>query len=119
MKNADYIIDLGPLGGDRGGEIVAEGTPEEIALVEHSFTGQYLREALKDRLQSAQPARNGNGKRRAPQARGVRNDNDDPAPRAKNGRRNGERPSPQPKNGRGRNGTSPKQAAARKPAKAR
>ncbi len=46
IKNADHIIDLGPLGGDRGGEIVAEGTPEEIAAVESSFTGRYLRGKL-------------------------------------------------------------------------
>ncbi len=46
VKNADHIIDLGPLGGDRGGEIVAEGTPEEVAGVESSFTGQYLRRKL-------------------------------------------------------------------------
>jgi excinuclease ABC subunit A len=46
VKSADHIIDLGPLGGDRGGEIVAEGTPEEVTQVEHSFTGQYLRPVL-------------------------------------------------------------------------
>jgi excinuclease ABC subunit A len=46
VKSADHIIDLGPLGGVRGGEIVAEGTPEEVAGVEHSFTGQYLRNVL-------------------------------------------------------------------------
>jgi excinuclease ABC subunit A len=46
VKSADHIIDLGPLGGARGGEIVAEGTPEEVAQVEHSFTGQYLRDVL-------------------------------------------------------------------------
>jgi len=46
VKQADWIIDLGPLGGDRGGEIVAEGTPEEVAQVEASFTGQYLRRVL-------------------------------------------------------------------------
>jgi excinuclease ABC subunit A len=46
VKSADHIIDLGPLGGDRGGQIVAEGTPEEVAQVEHSFTGQYLRPVL-------------------------------------------------------------------------
>ena len=46
VKNADHIIDLGPLGGDRGGEIVAEGAPEEVAEVESSFTGQYLRRKL-------------------------------------------------------------------------
>jgi len=47
IKNADHIIDLGPEGGDAGGEIVAIGTPEEIALVEKSYTGQYLKNALK------------------------------------------------------------------------
>jgi excinuclease ABC subunit A len=49
IKQADHIIDLGPLGGDRGGEIVAEGTPEEVAEVEDSLTGRYLRGALKRR----------------------------------------------------------------------
>jgi excinuclease ABC subunit A len=47
IKNADHIIDLGPEGGDAGGEIVAIGTPEEIAAVEASYTGQYLKYALK------------------------------------------------------------------------
>jgi excinuclease ABC subunit A len=47
IKNADHIIDLGPEGGDAGGEIVAIGTPEEIALGEKSYTGQYLKNALK------------------------------------------------------------------------
>ncbi len=46
IKCADYIIDLGPGGGDRGGWVVATGTPEEIAEVEGSYTGQYLREKL-------------------------------------------------------------------------
>jgi excinuclease ABC subunit A len=46
VKSADHIIDLGPLGGARGGEIVAEGTPEEVAQAEHSSTGQYLRAVL-------------------------------------------------------------------------
>jgi excinuclease ABC subunit A len=46
IKQADHIIDLGPLGGDRGGEIVAEGTPEEVAAVAASLTGQYLRRVL-------------------------------------------------------------------------
>ncbi|MEX1253487.1 MAG: excinuclease ABC subunit UvrA [Dehalococcoidia bacterium] len=46
IKNCDHLIDLGPLGGERGGRIVAEGTPEQIAQVEQSFTGQYLRRAL-------------------------------------------------------------------------
>jgi excinuclease ABC subunit A len=43
IKVADYIIDLGPEGGDRGGELIAEGTPEEVCQVEASFTGQFLR----------------------------------------------------------------------------
>jgi excinuclease ABC subunit A len=47
IKNADHIIDLGPEGGDAGGYIVAMGTPEEIAKVKESYTGQYLKNALK------------------------------------------------------------------------
>jgi len=43
IKNADYIIDLGPEGGDKGGQIVATGTPEEVAKMSRSYTGQYLR----------------------------------------------------------------------------
>ena len=43
IKTADHIIDLGPEGGDKGGFIVAEGTPEEIAKVESSYTGRYLK----------------------------------------------------------------------------
>ncbi len=46
IKTADWIIDLGPNGGDDGGTIVAEGTPEEIMGVEESFTGRYLKEYL-------------------------------------------------------------------------
>ena len=45
IKNADWILDLGPEGGDRGGEIVAEGTPQAVARVTRSYTGQVLREA--------------------------------------------------------------------------
>ena len=43
IKTADYIIDLGPEGGDAGGDIIAAGTPEQIAECEHSYTGQYLK----------------------------------------------------------------------------
>ena len=46
IKCADYIIDLGPEGGDNGGTLVAEGTPEEIIKVENSYTGKYLRNML-------------------------------------------------------------------------
>ena len=47
IKNADHIIDLGPEGGDGGGEIVAIGTPEQVVKVKQSFTGQYLSQVLK------------------------------------------------------------------------
>ncbi len=46
IKRADYIIDLGPEGGDRGGEVVACGTPQEVARVEGSYTGQFLKKIL-------------------------------------------------------------------------
>ncbi len=48
IKTADYIIDLGPEGGDRGGEVIAKGTPEEVSMIERSYTGQYLKPYLKD-----------------------------------------------------------------------
>ena len=47
IKTADWVIDLGPEGGERGGTIIAEGTPEEIARKKGSFTGEYLRRVLK------------------------------------------------------------------------
>ena len=46
IKTADWIIDLGPEGGDKGGEIIASGPPEDVALVERSYTGQYLKPIL-------------------------------------------------------------------------
>ena len=46
IKTADWIIDLGPEGGDGGGQIVAEGTPEDVAKVKESYTGRYLKELL-------------------------------------------------------------------------
>ena len=46
IKVADYIIDLGPDGGDEGGEIVATGTPEEVSKVKGSYTGEYLKKVL-------------------------------------------------------------------------
>ncbi len=46
IKTADWVIDLGPEGGDRGGEIIAAGTPEQVARVTRSYTGQYLRKML-------------------------------------------------------------------------
>jgi excinuclease ABC subunit A len=47
IKSADYIIDLGPEGGDLGGEVVATGTPEEVSLVARSYTGRFLGQMLK------------------------------------------------------------------------
>jgi len=46
IKNADWILDLGPEGGDKGGEIVAEGTPQEIADNPKSHTGRYLKKVI-------------------------------------------------------------------------
>jgi excinuclease ABC subunit A len=61
IKTADYIIDLGPDGGDKGGQIVATGVPEEVANVEGSYTGRYLapilerdRKRMEDRLKGAE-----------------------------------------------------------------
>ena len=47
IKCADYIIDIGPEGGDRGGTVIAEGTPEQVAKVKESYTGHYIRQYLK------------------------------------------------------------------------
>ncbi len=52
IKVADWIIDLGPEGGDRGGELVAEGTPEDVLGASGSYTGAFLRDHLKKRLKS-------------------------------------------------------------------
>ncbi len=46
IKTADWVIDLGPEGGEGGGRIVAQGTPEQIAAQSESYTGQYLKHAL-------------------------------------------------------------------------
>ncbi len=46
IKSADWVIDLGPEGGDQGGEIVATGTPEQVAEVDGSYTGRFLQEAF-------------------------------------------------------------------------
>ena len=46
IKTADWIIDMGPEGGDGGGLVVAEGTPEQVAQVAASYTGKYLRRVL-------------------------------------------------------------------------
>ena len=55
IKTADWLLDLGPEGGDRGGAIVAQGTPEQVAQVEGSYTGQYLKRILaRDRARQQQ-----------------------------------------------------------------
>ena len=46
IKTADYIIDMGPEGGDRGGTVIAKGTPEEVAGNPDSYTGMYLKKYL-------------------------------------------------------------------------
>ncbi|WP_290813058.1 excinuclease ABC subunit UvrA [Halovivax sp.] len=48
VKNADHVIDLGPEGGENGGEVIATGTPEEVAYADGSYTGEYLRDLLPD-----------------------------------------------------------------------
>ena len=58
IKTADWVIDLGPEGGDKGGEIVAEGTPEQVAQEPRSYTGGYLKELLaKSERAEVTPAR--------------------------------------------------------------
>jgi excinuclease ABC subunit A len=67
ILNADHIIDLGPLGGHRGGEVVASGTPEEVAENDASLTGQHLRAAFDRRAELA-----GAGATKPAKARGAR-----------------------------------------------
>jgi excinuclease ABC subunit A len=65
IKTADWIIDLGPEGGARGGEVIAAGTPEEVVAVERSYTGQFLRPLLPAAGRKARSnGRGGNGRRR-------------------------------------------------------
>jgi excinuclease ABC subunit A len=58
IKTADWIIDLGPEGGDGGGRIVAAGTPEDVARVKESYTGAYLKTLLSRRSKNS-ASRNG------------------------------------------------------------
>ena len=53
IKQADWLVDLGPEGGEAGGEIVAVGTPEQVAAVPASFTGQFLQGVLPERAAAA------------------------------------------------------------------
>ncbi|MFD8546143.1 excinuclease ABC subunit UvrA [Streptomyces sp. NPDC059649] len=65
IKTADWVVDMGPEGGNGGGLVVAEGTPEEIASVPASHTGKFLREILGDRVSDAATVAGGNGDRSA------------------------------------------------------
>ncbi|HEY8247103.1 MAG TPA: excinuclease ABC subunit UvrA [Hyphomicrobium sp.] len=66
IKTADWVIDMGPQGGDGGGKIIAAGTPEDVAATKGSYTGQYLRELLGRRAKGrAGGAQAKNGKRQA------------------------------------------------------
>jgi len=64
LKTADWVIDLGPEGGDKGGYVIAEGTPEQLAANEASATGQYLREPLARGRRARAAASNGAGRQR-------------------------------------------------------
>jgi excinuclease ABC subunit A len=55
IKTADWVIDLGPEGGDKGGEIIASGTPEQVAKVARSYTGHYLKAMLETQKRTAEP----------------------------------------------------------------
>src|SRR5690606_24191949 len=66
IKTADWVIDMGPQGGDGGGRVVAEGTPEDVAATKESYTGAYLRDMLGRRAKApAGGGREKNGKRQA------------------------------------------------------
>ena len=55
IKSADWIIDMGPEGGFRGGTVVAEGTPEQVAKVSASYTGKFVKEILESNRKVAAP----------------------------------------------------------------
>jgi len=57
IKTADWVIDLGPEGGDGGGQIIAAGTPEEVAVTKGSFTGEYLKPLIKSPSKSSRDTR--------------------------------------------------------------
>lgn len=56
IKTADYLIDIGPEGGHKGGQIIATGTPEDICKVSESYTGHYLKPMLEKASETAQAA---------------------------------------------------------------
>jgi excinuclease ABC subunit A len=65
IKTADWVIDLGPEGGDKGGEIVAEGTPEQVAREVRSYTGNYLKPLLEGHAPEVVEAPKAKGRRSA------------------------------------------------------
>ncbi len=71
IKTADWIVDLGPEGGELGGEVIAEGTPEDVAAVAHSYTGQFLTRLLSGRA-AARASRTRSGERQSGNGRGRR-----------------------------------------------
>ena len=73
IKNADWVVDMGPEGGNGGGRVIAEGTPEQVAAVEDSYTGQFLAPILARSART--PQRAAGAKRTA--ARGSRHEDDD------------------------------------------
>jgi excinuclease ABC subunit A len=109
IKNVDYVIDLGPLGGDRGGELVAQGTPEEIAKSKESHTARYLRRAL---------AASANGRRggvpvEAPHRKKAPEPEEPVASKSAPTRARRARPSPAPKtSSNGRRAASTKRASS-------
>ena len=68
IKSADHLIDLGPEGGEAGGELIATGTPEQVAGVPTSYTGRFLRELVEPEEPAPKPRRAKRPKRREPVA---------------------------------------------------
>ena len=66
IKTADWVVDMGPEGGNAGGLIIAEGTPEQVASEPGSHTGKFLRDVLGDRVSDATPVKRGAAKKAAP-----------------------------------------------------
>ena len=64
IKTADYLIDLGPEGGDGGGRVVASGTPEEVAACDASYTGLYLKPLLADTAEASEEKQSKRRKRK-------------------------------------------------------
>lgn len=71
IKTADWVVDMGPEGGNGGGLVIAEGTPEQVASVPTSHTGKFLREALGDRVSDATPVQRGAAKKPAARKTGT------------------------------------------------